>query len=600
MILTALKDLAENESLINDPDYEPKPVTHVIELASGGKLLGITDIRVPDRKGKPRAAVQFIPKIAGRTSGIAAQFLYDKSDYVFGLKPEKNGSVSPSVERLHAAIALTREAAMASADDGLQSVLGFMNAMAADVDRARDAVAGLDPKELGNYWFIFRLHGDATWVSNREKVAAWWRQHRRVAGGQPTAVCLITGVPCVPVDKHDGVKKLPGGSTSGVSLVSFNSGAFESYGLSRNENAPISRTAAEAYVRALNRLLDPAWPKSGMVGETLPNRRVVLNDNTAVVFWTADPASDFADVFDALFETAEEGAVKRLFESPKSGNLPYLDAKTPFYVLTLSGGQGRATVRGWSTDTVADVAARLRRWFEDIELGSELDHAPRPSIRALLRSVAVLGKDENMPPNLAAEIFDAVVRSHPLPLTLLGAAVRRNKAEGPGGSDRVRAHLRMQLLKATILRLKRAYPESYATFPEVLPMLDETNATPAYLLGRLFSALERLQESAQGQTNATISDRFYGAASTAPSIAFPRLMGLSRHHLSKLRKEKPGFAVTLDRTMGEILDNLPGVKFPTILTMEEQGLFALGYYHQRQRFFRKKSEQGDDAPQIED
>ena len=596
MILTALKDLADAEGLIPDPDYEPKPVTHVVELASTGKLLRITDIRELSKKGKPKAVLRLVPKTSGRTSGIAAQFLYDKSDYALGIKKNKEGSISLTDDRLGASLELIERAARESKDEGLAAVQCFLQTLADESDRAERLAQSVDPQDLNGLWFVFRLHGDDGFVSTRPKVREWWKRERASTSTDATATCLITGQPCVPVKKHDLIKNLRGGSTSGVSIVTFNSKAFESYGLERNSNAPISQRAAEAYVRALNRLLSPAWPKPGIAGESLPNRRVILNDNTTVVFWTEDPSNDFADLFNTLFDNADEDTVRRLFESPKRGVIPYMDDKTAFYVLTLSGGQGRATIRGWLSATVAEMAARMQHWFDDLSLESGLQEPPRPSIKALLRSIAALGKDENIAPSLAAEVFNAILCGQPLPISLMNAAIGRNKAEGPGGSDVFRAHLRMQLLKATLLRLKRAHPDSFSHLPEVFPMLDSSNTSPAYRLGRLFAVLEKLQGAAQGQTNATIGDRFYGAASTAPATAFPRLLALSRHHLSKLEKEKPGWAVNLDRLLGEILDGIPADRWPAVLAMEEQGLFALGYYHQRQSFFRKKD---DSEPELD-
>ncbi len=116
-------------------------------------------------------------------------------------------------------------------------------------------------------------------------------------------------------------------------------------------------------------------------------------------------------------------------------------------------------------------------------------------------------------------------------------------------------------------------------------MLDRSNSSPPYLLGRLFCALELLQSSAQGNTNATIADRYYGAASTAPATVFPRLLNLSKHHLAKLRREQPGHAVNSDKLITEIMGGFSEDAFSNVLSMEEQGLFAIGYYHQRQDMF---------------
>jgi CRISPR-associated protein Csd1 len=288
---------------------------------------------------------------------------------------------------------------------------------------------------------------------------------------------------------------------------------------------------------------------------------------------------------------ADASTVSRLLQAPKIGNLPRLQDPTRFYALTISGGQGRAVVRDWFATSVGDMATRLKGYFEDLDLFSSRN-SPRPSLTYLLRSVVSGGDDKNILPNLAADFMQAILRGQPLPHTLLHAAIHRCKAEGPLSSRCYsgkqspgdRSHLRMQIIKALLRRLKDR-PE----LSEVKPMLDEANTQTAYLLGRLFSVLEQMQ-STLGSRNATITDRYYGSASTAPAIAFSRLVELSRHHLSKLRKEKPGAAVNLDKTLTVVIGSLPAKNLPSVLTVEEQGLFAIGYYHQRQAFFAKKED----------
>jgi len=587
MILSALTELAKNEGLMADPDYEQKDVTRIIELDKTGTLLGIIDVRLPDKKGKPRPVRYSVPKTVVRPGTVPKpQFLYDKIEYFFGVGKDKD-NVSNADEHIGRAIKLHAQACEDKVDLGLEAVLTFLQGQQRLLDRA-----SILPKDLGaNEWFVFRLSGDQELISDRPAVREWWK-HRRVETGAANAICLVTGKACVPVGKHDAIKKVPGGSTSGVAIVTFNSRAFESYGLERNGNAPIGREAAEAYARALNRLLDPAYPDPNNAGQTLPRRSIRISEDTAVVFWTADVKNEFADIFEAVFSQLDEGIVARLLEAPKSGRQPFLQDPKLFYALTLSGGQGRATIRDWHTSSVGEMAGRVSRYFADLELYFPFESAPQPSLKELLRSLVLKGEDKNIPPNLAADFLRAILRDQPLPDTLLYAAVRRCKAEGPlsqrgpGKQNRShRSHLRMQVIKGVLRRLKNR-PE----LSEVKAMLDEKNTHTAYLLGRLFAVLEYLQGAAQGQTNATVGDRFYGAASTAPVTVFGRLLGLSKHHLAKLRKERTGQAVNLDKTISVIVGLLPAEKFPPTFPMEEQGLFAVGYYHQRQALFMKKEE----------
>lgn len=116
--------------------------------------------------------------------------------------------------------------------------------------------------------------------------------------------------------------------------------------------------------------------------------------------------------------------------------------------------------------------------------------------------------------------------------------------------------------------------------------LDASFTSPGYLLGRLFSVLEKIQEEANPGINATIRDRFYGGASGTPVVAFHHLMKLKNHHLAKF--DNRGRVVNMERLIGEIVDKLPAQNpFPAHLPLDEQGRFAVGYYHQRQAFFTK-------------
>ena len=116
--------------------------------------------------------------------------------------------------------------------------------------------------------------------------------------------------------------------------------------------------------------------------------------------------------------------------------------------------------------------------------------------------------------------------------------------------------------------------------------LDAENKNIGYRLGRLFAVLERIQEAANPGLNATIKDRYFASASSAPVTVFGNLMRLAQHHLSKIKKEKPGYAVCLEKLLQEIVDGL--TVFPAHLSLDDQGQFAIGYYHQRQDFFTKK------------
>jgi CRISPR-associated protein Csd1 len=224
-----------------------------------------------------------------------------------------------------------------------------------------------------------------------------------------------------------------------------------------------------------------------------------------------------------------------------------------------------------------DLARRIRQHFEDIHVVRAPHDPEHLSLFRLLTACAIQNKADNIPPNLGGDIMRAILEGLPYPATWLYAAVQRCRAEQKVTYPRAAA------IKACLNRtIRRANRQSSQPEKEFGPMLDISNVNPAYRLGRLFAALEKIQEEASPGLNATIRDRYYGAASSTPVAVFTTLLRLKNHHLGKL---SPGRAVQMEKLLGEILGGL--TEFPRHLALPEQGRFALGYYHQRQAFFTR-------------
>jgi CRISPR-associated protein Csd1 len=200
---------------------------------------------------------------------------------------------------------------------------------------------------------------------------------------------------------------------------------------------------------------------------------------------------------------------------------------------------------------------------------------------------------DDVPPNIAADTMRAILQGSPYPLTLLQHVLRRIRAEqvAQHRNDQNVTHARAAILKATLNRFHRIHPTNEK---EITVALDITNDNPGYRLGRLFAVLEKIQEDAQPGINATIRDRFYGAASASPVTVFPRLLKLAHHHQSKIKSEKPGFAVNNEKWLSEIIGGIP-TSMPAQLAMEDQARFAIGYYHQRQALFTKSTASDSDS-----
>lgn len=610
MILQALQRLAEREGLIGDPDFELKPVAYLVRVGRDGRLLGIESTAgepAPDesrKKARARPKTFPVPREPGRTSGDRAFFLFDKAEYALGLDPAGQRPAKRLAVRFGLFRDRVRECLEASGDEATGAVLTLLDDLAAGRQQA-----ALPPDCASNDLFAFVFDTEERLVTDRHAVRRYWKGLRSGDAGGPTVRCLVTGGVGPPADKHSILKFVPGAVSSGVPLVSFNSRAFESYGWSSNENATVSRDAAEAYATALQRLLHPSPPDPLRPGETLPRRNLRLAADTAVCYWAAETGADsFVSIFADLLEANPE-QVGELYRSIFSGRDPGLTDPSAFYALTLSGSQGRVIVRGWFESTVAEVARHVAQHFADLAI---VRNTPKPKnrelppqlpLRVLLHCLAVQGKSENVPPALAGQLVEAALRGTPYPFSILQRAVERARAEigKTEWSDLERRDARAALIKAV---LNRRHRRAATSFKEVRTDMDPTNTQPGYLLGRLMAVIERLQQVALGDLNASVTDRYFSAASAAPRAAFIRLHKGARNHARKAKDDdaKAKTAHWLERLLDELNSHFDPAQggYPPHLSLEQQGLFILGYHQQRHWLWQSKAAREAAAAQEQD
>jgi CRISPR-associated protein Csd1 len=529
-----------------------------------------------DEQGRAKALR--IPRLPRRTSGVSAGLLVDNAKYILGLgDPEKEQPerLRQCMESFQERIA---ELAQATGDLGVRAVLRFLEARDQWLSRL---LAWRPREEWGGDEYIAFIYApdEVRCVHEREPVRAWWKtaREREEQHGEASRVrCLITGELAPPARLHPAVKNVPGGQSSGTSLVSFNEDAFCSHGLEQGANAPVSRAAAEGYTTALNWLLARAEGRRY-------RRGVALGNGAVTIFWTRTETG-FEDVLTSLFDAPDPQRAVELATSPLRGLEPSNLDTTSFYAVTLSGNNARLVVRDWLEATVGDIKHNVLRYFADLKLVGEVDQ-PLP-LWMLLKAVDPPGRAE-LPPLLGTRLLSAALRGHPFPRELLAAALQRLRIPPRDGDPHWHLRARISLIKATLSRLPRSGLPSL----EVSMSLDEKNTAVPYLLGRLFAVLERLQYAALGQTNTTLRDRYFGSAMAHPAVVFPQLLRLSIHHASKA-DEKGRW---LEQLKDQICAGLPARTFPTTLGLEEQGLFAVGYYHQRHRFFEKHTADSEPA-----
>ena len=610
--MTILQSLAQRYDRLAEtgdvpmPGFAPSQISFSIVLDRDGGYVTTLDERTGEGK-KLRPKVWLAPAAPKRTVGIASGAFWDKTSYVLGrtavdaaATEAKQAKDAARLIKEHAAFIARHKALLAESNDpGCIALLAFLRQWSPDrYDTLAHAEAMLDQN------VAFRLDGERGFIhdSPAARAALMAEAGARTAGAE--AMCLVTGDMGPIARLHPSIKGVAGAQSSGAALVSFNLDAFTSYGHSQGANAPVSEAAAFAYATALNGLLTA----TGVNAKGRPNyRNRVMLGETTVAFWAEHgriealtrammdeeevvPTTGDLPV-DEVTETSKiREALRRMQDGQavRDADLD-MDPASRVYVLGLSPNAARLSVRFWVEQSFADFARHFQLHWEDLRLAPEPTPWPPPLWRLLLE-LAPQRKAENIPPHLSGEVMRAILTGLPYPRALLTQTIMRIRADADEEDRRTGrtlekvSDLRVALLKACLARMYR-----WKQIAEDVPVsLDLTTTNAAYRLGRLFAVLERLQRAALGQRNATVRDRFYASASANPALVFPSLIRNARNHSKAIRTRiGPALAEWFEDHIAEIASGMAG-SFPRTLPLEEQGRFALGYYHQRDVFRRKK------------
>jgi CRISPR-associated protein Csd1 len=560
MILSRLKEYADTRMSkdLTPEMYTKTPVRWILVLDAHGKPVGSIS-QGGDSKANARGESRDVPHIV-RSSGIQPKLLVDNGEYVLGIgRPSSKPSRVAESHRQF--VELVNRCAEETGEESVRAVARFLASWDPDTGRERlredfRLRGDFDPGDT----LAFEVAG--VYPVDLESVQTFWATY--TAGEESvTGTCLVTGLEGPVVDRLPvKIKGVPGGQTSGTSLVSANAEAFTSYGLKNSLTSPISRLAGERFGKALNHLISERDSRA-YVGPMV------------YVFWTREETPyDWT----GFVEQPKPEAVRLLFESVKSGKRPPQIDPNQFYALALSASGGRAVVRDWMERPEWEVRRNLVRWLEAQELTNPFGDDYFLGTKALARATeqregeSPRKADERVQSTVVSSLTQVAFNGGRLPDDLLARVVRRNRAEG--GVTRPRAAL-IKLLFTT----------------QGVPMIDmkALNASPdfegeelwAYNCGRLLAEIEAVQRAALGQVNATVTDRYFGAASSTPGTVFPALVRNAQNHLGKLRRTNRGKHAALE---AKILEIKAGIgDFPKTLTMRSQGLFALGYWHQRAR-----------------
>lgn len=538
MLLKRLKEYADTRMELPPQLYSETAVRYIIELDATGRFLGITDTSDPSNPRTKRGRRYLMPQVT-RTSGIKPLLITDKPDYVLGLSKEE--AKLDRAQAAHAAYrALLERCAAATEAPEIRAVQKFLN----------DGCESLRIPEDFDLSNLITFRVDGVFPTELSAVQAFWARENAQDGDQAVVMqCIICGQRRPVLRSLQGtIKGIPGGQSSGTAIISANAKAFESYGLENSLIAPTCADCGERSTKALNELL------------ASEQHRVILA-GMAFVFWTRRPDAGF-DFGLALTHPESQQFAATLQSLFKGKQQPNVD-EGAFYAVTLSASGGRTVVRDWLDTTVGDAKRALARWFALQRIADDTGTvAPPLGLYGL--AGATVRELRDLPVTTARSLVRAALIGTPLPLALLYQAVRRSRAEQSVTRQRA------ALIKLVLL--------SNATESEEGAMVElDTDRGGAYRYGRLLAVLAEIQRNAIGK--AAIVDRFYGTASSAPASVFARLLRGAQPHLSKLERDKRGLAIILQERLEEVMSGI--TTFPTTLTLEEQGLFALGFYHQR-------------------
>ena len=584
MILQALVRCYESLAAarkLEKPGWSMVKVSWGLELTPEGQIERLWPLELADEKGKKRPQLVKLPVPVKRAVGIIPNFLCDNSSYILGR--DNKGKPERSLECFMACAEKHRELLTEVAHPMAKAILRFFaswNPQSAE----ENAVLAPEWEEIlkgGNLVFCM----DGVYAQDVPEIAQAWDEAYADDEKAEMGRCLVTGQKAPVAILHPSIKGIVGAQPSGATLVGFNAPSLESFGKDdrdkqgQGRNAPVSTYAAFAYTEALNYLLrEPAYHSR-------------LGDTT-LIYWAEGAEEEYSSAMAAMMQNdnIEQKDLKNTMEALSGGRvvlwnkLP-LNPANRFYILGIAPNAARLAVRFFLQNTFGSFAANLDRHQKRLEIvRPAFDEREGLSVWSLLRETANPNSRDKKPPEpLVSALMRAVLMNTLYPAELFAQTEIRLRAEhevSRGKAAILKAYLTRNVVE---MKAENAHP-----YEEVLQVeLNENTTYLPYRLGRLFAVLEALQQRANPGINATIKDRYFNSACATPAVVFPALIRLAQNHLNKL---DGGFKVYYDKLITGLFNTMDE-SYPARLSLQDQGIFQIGYYHQKQRFFTKKEEQ---------
>lgn len=599
MILQALVKYYErlaDAGKVTRPGWCSAKVAIGLEISSEGELLGVIPLKNEEVRGKKTVEVpqsKEVPEQVTRSSGVSPNFLCDNSSYILGVdtkgKPKRTKECFEASKERHLQILENVHSDIAEA------IKSFYQNWNQDEAEANLIVSENFEELCAASNLVFYVDGNFA-QDDSEIRAAWTEFYNQKQRGEK-GICLVTGKQTEIARIHGLIKGVPGAQSSGASLIGFNAPAFLSYGKEQSYNAPVGEEAVYGYTTALNYLINTkdikGYPFRSTIGDTM------------VVYWSesgkekyqnafadiSEPTVDNQEIIRSVFENLEKGGVIDV-EGVLSGISP--DEK--FYILGLSPNAARLSVRFFYEDSFGNILRHLKEHYDRMEV-------VRPAMdsieylgtwRMLQEIVNKKSKDKKTPDNIGGAAFKAILSGNRYPETLYQAVLQRITAEQDDPDARIYkiTRGRAAIIKAYLIRNTRLSEKE-----EITVGLNENSKNIPYNLGRMFAVLEHIQEeSADNKINSTIKDRYFNSACATPASIFPILLKLKNSHMKKVERKNAGIKINFEKMLTDIQSRFSVtddqmIAYPRRLSLEEQGMFILGYYHQTQKRYEKKSEE---------
>lgn len=587
------------------PDgYSMVGVNYNLVLNADGsihEILPYVNIKNIGKKEKEVPRSELFP-FRNSVSGIAAETIDHREKYIFGIEWDKQNKKLSITKNSLRSFKKCKEKNMAFLD-GLSSPVinafkNFLKQWKPANEIENPFLLELDKKYSGAK-FVVTLCGETAVqkLLNRDPlVKEKWESDllsKPVPNNAVIGQCSISGKYGQIARIHNNLTGIPGGLATGVNIVCLKSPAFWSYGRKESYNSSVSQEVMEKYTKAFNYLTSKPNHKQTLDDITLlywamtkeSEKPYIRAFNAGAGFFNLrakDPAeaerneletyqNDLASIFSQLAQGKEAD-----WESLS------IDGNTEFYILGVKPNSSRLAIKIFEHNKFGNMMTNIAKHHEDMRLSPSDKQIPVwLLIKALKSPVA---SNETLPSDLSVKILHSILSGAPYPGFMFNTVVRRTKSDHDNTKKKFYAvsRDRVRIIKACLTRM------NFIERGE-LKMLNTQNKDGAYNCGRLFAVLEMIQQKALPGINATIKDKFFSSACSTPYLVFPRLIKLSQNHLGKL---DTGSVIYYDKLIQKILSNL-GDAFPKAMSMEKQGMFILGYYQQREKFFEKKNESGE-------